>query len=140
MKEIQKMSRLPPGKTVIVYREKTRWKLYKLVKPRDTEVDVVVPSGKISAFGINVLCPFYEKNAAGSMKSAVTKPINENKEPSIATADRQRTIPTRSHTRKQKGESFSSTVESMDNNFFVLQKWMKYFHYWKWGAFRSPPR
>lgn len=122
IKEIQKVSTLPPGHAVLVYREKTGWQPYELVRIRDTDVDVVLQSKMILTFFIDVVRRFYEINASETMENVVTRPIIETKEPETATADRERPVITRSHTRKKKGGSFGLKVESMNKNFFRFSR------------------
>lgn len=58
--EIEKVRRLPPGNMVLVYREGHGWTEYTLVRVRGNEVDVVLPSGKVSTFPVTVVRPFYQ--------------------------------------------------------------------------------
>lgn len=60
--EMQKVSQLPPGHNVLVFRENEGWKRYTMVRVRDHEVDVVLSSGRISTFGLNCVRPYYEKD------------------------------------------------------------------------------
>ncbi len=53
MKEIEKVRRLPPGSDVLAYREKSAWQGYKLSSVEDSTVNVILPSRKISTFGMN---------------------------------------------------------------------------------------
>ncbi len=51
--ESEKVRTAPPGSKVIVYREKGGWTPYTLVRVRENEVDVILPSGKVSTFSLN---------------------------------------------------------------------------------------
>jgi len=51
---LDKIRRLPPGKEVLVFREPGGWIPYPLVRVVRNSVDVILPSGKISSFPINV--------------------------------------------------------------------------------------
>lgn len=62
---------------------------------------MVLPSGNISFFSINVVRPFYEKKASKTMKIADTRPLNETEDTATASSDHQRTIMTRPQTRRQ---------------------------------------
>lgn len=57
--EIEKVRQLPPGTDVLVYREKIEWMPYTLVLVHGNSVDIILPSGKISRFSINMVKPFY---------------------------------------------------------------------------------
>lgn len=61
MREIEKLRRLPPGSDVLVHREKIGWKKYSLSSVKDNEVQVVLPSGKISSFGIHCVRQFHDQ-------------------------------------------------------------------------------
>ncbi len=60
MDEIEKIRRLPPGSDVLVYREKSGWTKCKLALVKGNEVQVVLPSGKVSSFGIHMARQFYD--------------------------------------------------------------------------------
>lgn len=53
--EIEKVPKLSPGTSVLVYREKTGWTQYELASVSENDVQVRLPSGKISTFGIHNL-------------------------------------------------------------------------------------
>ena len=48
--ELEKVKTTALGTQFLVYREKDGWKPYTLVRVRDMEVDVILPSGKVSTF------------------------------------------------------------------------------------------
>ena len=59
--ELEKAKTAALGARVLVYREKDGWKPYTLVRARDMEVDVTLPSGKVSTFLLNMVRPFLER-------------------------------------------------------------------------------
>lgn len=122
LEKIQKVSKLLLGHIVQMYQGKSGWQPNELVRVGDTDVDVVLPSGKSSTFTINVLCPIYEKKASEIMKTAVTRPSNKAEDTATAISDRQRTIMTKSQTRKQQDKIYGLMVESMDTDFFLSSR------------------
>ena len=60
--QMNKARNLPSGHELLVYREKHGWKLYTLVRDNNNNVDVVLPSWKISTFSINVVRPLYAES------------------------------------------------------------------------------
>lgn len=59
--EIEKVRTLHSGNQVLVYQEASRWREYELVKVSGHEAKVVMPSGKISSFPINMIRPLCEE-------------------------------------------------------------------------------
>ena len=58
--ELEKVRTAAPGTRVLVYLEKDRWKPCTLVRARDMKVYVILPSGKVSTFSLNMVRPFLE--------------------------------------------------------------------------------
>lgn len=56
--EIERIRALEPGQKVLVHQEKVGWTPFTLVRVAETTVDVILPSGKITTFGINKVRPF----------------------------------------------------------------------------------
>ena len=54
-----KSTQSPPEHEVLVYRESWGWNQYTLVRVHDNEVDVILPSGRISSFPINMVPSFH---------------------------------------------------------------------------------
>lgn len=104
LEQIKNLSTSPSGHTFLVYGGKTGWQPYKLVRARDTEVDVVPPSENISTFSINVLPPLYERNVSQTMESTATSQFNETRDTASAISDDQRTIITKSPASRHQGD------------------------------------
>lgn len=51
--EIEKVRRMVPGNDVLVYCEKTGWTRYELASVSENDIQVKLPSGKFSTFGIH---------------------------------------------------------------------------------------
>jgi len=77
--EMEKVRNLPPGHEVIVYREGDGWSKYVLVRAHETSVDVILPSGKISTFALNVVRPYYtEEDSEKQSGGQSTEIANDN--------------------------------------------------------------
>ena len=61
--EIETVRQLPPGSNVLVFREKEGWKQYTLAKVDGNNVNVILPSGLITAFGIHNVRPFVSEDS-----------------------------------------------------------------------------
>jgi len=73
---IETIRRIPPGSPILVHREKEGWMKYVLAKVDGNNVNVILPSGLISSFGIHNVRPFLSENVeegvANSTPEAIT--------------------------------------------------------------------
>lgn len=61
MEEVKKLRAFPPVHMVLVYWEHTGWVIYKLVKVGGNEVDIFLPSAKLSVFVVSAVSPYYKE-------------------------------------------------------------------------------
>jgi len=76
---IEKIRSLPAGQEVLVFREPGGWIPYTLVRVVRNSVDVILPSGKISSFPINVVRPFHKRTTEDAASKSASG--NDNPEP-----------------------------------------------------------
>ena len=102
IKQMEKVKPLPPGHPVFVERGKNRWKRYTLVRIMGKNVDVILPSGKMSTFSINIVHPYNEtqqqahEEKTESVNEAKTNPCSKkNDEFHMGTRSRARQITSR---------------------------------------------
>lgn len=133
------MLTLPLGHKVLVYLEKIGWQLYKRVLVWDSELDVVLWSGMISTFSINVVSPFHDRNVSETINSAARRPSYQTEDFATASSEQERTKMTRSQARKEQGEPFRLIVESMIKDFYFSSKMAEISSLPKMGGFRNTP-
>lgn len=68
MEAVEDVRCLSPGSDVIVFREKQGWQIYKLAKVYDNNVEVQLPSGRLSKFGIQYVGAFRQPTAQKDSK------------------------------------------------------------------------
>lgn len=68
---MEKVRNLAPGKEVLVLREDEGWTPYTFVRVSGNNVDVILPSGKISSFAIIIVRPFQKENDEVERTSSV---------------------------------------------------------------------
>lgn len=73
--DIETVRRLAPGSQVLVYREKKGWVKYTMAKIDGNNVNVVLPSGLISSFGIHNVRPFIENQTATDAETTTISPV-----------------------------------------------------------------
>lgn len=70
---IETIRRLSPGSTVLVYRENEGWKKYILASVHENDVNVILPSGLISSFGIHNVREYNFEETESSADNTSTK-------------------------------------------------------------------